>query len=521
MRKYLIPIVTCCCLLLLGVISPSALAQERTRIEIERAKVFDFDKSINGDVRRLIGDVVFRHKDARMFCDSAYMYIATNNVDAYGSVRIIQGDTLTLTGKRLHYDDELQVAEIFENVVMRDRKMTLTTEKLDYNMQTQVASYATGARIVDAENTLTSKLGTYQAHSHDLFFRHDVVLVNPRYEMKADTLRYNTRSSTAFFIGPTTIRSDSNSIYCEDGWYNTATEVSKFTRNAWLKTRTQRLAGDTIYYDRKLGVGKAFGHVTVQDSVNKVTIGGDYAEHFESVDSSFATGHALMIQQFEGDSLFLHADTLMATGTAGQPQDDGRKHMLFAYHRVRFFKSDLQGGCDSLVYDWRDSTIRLFRQPVLWSGLNQLTADSMHLQVSESRIDRIYLVNSAFIASQVDSLQSGVLDSLRFNQIRGKTMTGYFSENALERIFVEGNGQTIYYGKNKTDQAVGVNRADCSNLMIYVRKNKVEQVTLLNQPDATFYPIRELPTRELRLKGFRWLEESRPLTRDDIFRPVD
>jgi lipopolysaccharide export system protein LptA len=502
--------------LLAGQVVP-AFGQEPTRIEIVNAAEMSYNKDMNGNVRKLIGNVEFKHKGARLFCDSAYQHIDQNNMDAYGHVRIVQGDTLTLTGKRLFYEDDKQLATIYDEVVMKDRKTTLTTDQMIYDMQTNVASYAHGARIVDGENILTSQFGYYYSKSHDLYFKHDVVLVNPKYEMKGDTLRYNTTNSTAYFLGPTTIHSAEDLIYCEKGWYNTETQISSFSSNAFLKTKTQVLKGDMIYYDRLKGYGRADGHVTITDSVNQVIIGGDFAEHYEKTDSSFATGHALMTQLFDGDSLFLHSDTLMAVSEKGDTSSDTKKHTLFAFHNVRIFKSDLQGSCDSLVYDYRDSTIRLFTKPVLWSGLNQLTADSITMQVAHSKIDKIFLVNSAFLASRADSLQQGLTDSLRFNQIRGKNMTGYFSDNKLYKIFVEGNGQTIYYGKNKTDQMVGVNRAECSDLMIYVNNNKVKGVTLLNKPDATFYPIRELSTRELRLKGFQWLDAKRPGKKEDIF----
>jgi len=476
-----------------------------------------YDKGINGNVRRLIGQVEFKHKGSRLFCDSAYQHIDKNNMDAYGHVRIVQGDSLTLTGKRLFYEDDKQLAQIFDEVVMKDKKTTLTTDRMDYDMQTNVASYNSGARIVDGVNVLTSIAGYYYSKSHDLYFKRDVVLQNPKYVMNGDTLRYNTTNSTAYFLGPTTIRSDSNLIYCEKGWYNTETQTSTFSSNAYLKTKTQVLRGDQIYYDRQKGFGKANGNVTITDSVNKVIIGGDYAEHFEKTDSSFTTGHALMTQIFEGDSLFMHSDTLMAVAGVVDSAGKDKKHTLFAFHNVRMYKSDMQGSCDSLVYDYRDSTIRLFTAPILWSGLNQLTADSITLQVANSNIDKIYLVNSAFIASRADSVQKGIVDSLRFNQIRGKNMTGYMQDNKLYKIFVEGNGQTIYYGKNKADKMVGVNRAECSNLMIYVKDNQVKGVTLINKPDATFYPIRELSTQELRLKGFHWLHEKRPEKKSDIF----
>ncbi|MCX6292228.1 MAG: organic solvent tolerance protein OstA [Bacteroidetes bacterium] len=498
----------------------ACFAQETgmTRIELVHADVNEFDQSINKEADRLIGNVSFRHENAIMNCDSAYLNKVKNSLVAFGHVKIVQGDTITLTGKRLNYDGNTQLAQVFEDVVMKDRKMTLHTSRLNYDMNKDVASYTDSAHIVDAENTLTSRTGYLFSKSHDLFFKKDMLLVNPRYTMTSDTLRYNTLNSTAFFLGPTFIHSKDNLIYCENGWYNTDNQKSAFHKNAFLKTQTQTLKGDTISYDRNAGIGKGFGHVSVNDSTNKIIISGNYAEHHELTDSSFVTGDAMMVQIFEKDSMFLHGDTLMAL--TDQPGDTSanRKRNLFAFHHVKLFKNDFQGKCDSLVYNYKDSTIRLFRNPVLWSGPNQLSADSVTIQTGNSQISKMYLVNSAFIVSRADTIQEGPVDSLRFNQVRGKNMTGYFSENKLYRILVEGNGQTIYYAKNKNQKNFGVNRADCSNLVIMVNENKVEKITLLNEPDGTLYPIRELSTKELRLKGFTWKGDLRPATKEDIFK---
>jgi lipopolysaccharide export system protein LptA len=509
-----------CLLCLLAAVPAAGQVPGKTRIEIVKAGVMSSDKDIAGGARRLIGDVIFRHQQAMLYCDSAWMHPATGNVDAFGHVRIVQGDTLTLTGRRLFYSDSLQRAQIYEDVVLKDRNMTLTTDRLDYYMETGIASYTTGAKIIDGENTLTSRAGSYYSLSHDLYFRHDVVLVNPRYELKGDTLRYNTNNSTAYFLGPTRILSDSNSIYCEGGWYQTLSQVSEFFSHAVLRSSGQELTGDTIHYNRLTAAGRATGHVAIRDSANKVTITGDYGEYYQATDSSFTTGHTLMMQDVDGDTLFLHADTLMAVGARGDSSAaNASRHTLFAYHGVRIYKSDLQGRCDSLVYDYRDSSIYLYTRPVLWSGYNQLTADSVRLQMANSRMDRIFLVNSAFLVSRADTLEQGAVDSLRFNQIRGKNMTGFFEENKLKRIDVEGNGQTIYYAKNKKDRMVGVNRADCSDLVIRIAGNQVQRVTLLNKPDATLYPIGELLVGELRLKGFNWQPELRPESKSSLLLP--
>jgi lipopolysaccharide export system protein LptA len=225
-----------------------------------------------------------------------------------------------------------------------------------------------------------------------------------------------------------------------------------------------------------------------------------------------------MIQEMDGDSLFMHGDTLLAIGEPGTDSSKSEKKNLFAFHHVKLFKDDLQGSCDSLVYKSADSTISLYRNPILWSGLNQLTADSMLMQTANSGITNIYLHSNSFITSQADSLGNAILDSSRFNQVRGKDMTGYLNDNKLYRIDVNGNGQTIYYAKNKEEKNFAVNRADCSDLVIYVEENAVKGISLLNDPDGTLYPIKELAAKELRLKGFKWLGHLRPATREDVLR---
>lgn len=503
--------------LLIFCTSSFAFSQKSEKIELVHADVSEFDQELNAKATRLLGHVVFKHENVYMYCDSAYLYRDENRLEAFNNIRITQGDSITLTGKNLNYDGNSKIAHVKDNVVMSDRKMTLRTSQLDYNTEADIASYSDSANIVDGENTLTSKFGYYYSDTRDLYFRKDVRLVNPKYTMSCDTLKYNTTSKTAFFLGPTKIISNDNLIYCESGWYNTENQRSHFNQNSFLQTKEQRLQGDSVFYDRIKGLGKVFGNVSITDTVNKIIISGNYGEYHEHTDSSWVTGKAMMTQIMDGDSLFLHADTLLATRDQNADTTLKKKN-LFAFHHVKLFKNDLQGVCDSLVYVASDSTIRLFYSPVIWSGSNQLLADSISMQTANSAISHIYLTNNAFIASKADSIAEEMIDSLKFNQIRGKNMVGLLSDNKLYRIDVTGNGQTIYYAKNKNQKNFGVNRADCSDLTIYVDDNKVKGISLLNQPDGTLYPIKELSISELRLKGFSWYEGKRPKSKEDIFK---
>ena len=491
--------------LIVVLISFQSFAQKPTKIELVNANSLEFDERLGADVRRLIGNVVFKHEETLMYCDSAYLFAEQNKLIAFSNIRITKGDTLTLTGNKLEYNGNTSYAQLFGNIRMSDSKMVLTTERLDYDLKTETANYVSGGKIVDQENTLTSNYGRYDAKSKMFSFSNDVVLTNPRYIMRSDTLQYNTVTKIAFFYGPTTITSSTNFIYCERGWYNTTNETSKFYDNSYLRSEEQYLSGDTLTYNRKTGVGKAFGNIEIRDTVQNLIINGAYAEYHEKRDWSIVTGKALLTMIFTQDSLFLHADTLEAAlDTTGQHR------ILNAYHKVKFYKSDLQGSCDSLTYSYADSTARFFKDPVLWSGDNQLTAEHMTMQQGNGEIQKINLINDAFIVSREDTL--------RYNQIKGKNMTGYFKESKLYRIEVEGNGQTIYYAKNKKEERIGVNRADSSDLLIFVKENQVESITLIESPNATLYPLNELSYSSLILKGFKWLEEKRPGSKDEIFK---
>lgn len=514
------------------------------KIQIEHAGSLQFDKKLGNGAQRLIGDVRFRQDNTLMFCDSAYLY-KDNSLDAFGHIHIQQGDSIHLYGELLKYNGNTKKALITKNVVVNKGDMQLTTDELNYDVATSVGYYVTPARIVNKENTLTSNTGYFFAKSNDLTFKKNVVLTNPQFVINCDTMRYNTSSKITFFIGPTTIKSKDNLIYAEDGWYDTYNDQSRFSKNSYILTKEQKMYGDSLYYDRKKGIGKAIKNVQIIDTTQNLNIKGAYAIHYEFKDLSIVTGDALMTQIYEKDTLYLHADTLKAVGNSkksrkapaaekniskDKPVPPKRivkeikivgtdttiiyetiktdTQQLFAYHKVKFYKNDLQGKCDSLYYNSVDSAMKMYGTPVLWSDENQLTSDSIKVTTGSKSIRSIELKGAAFIVSQEDSL--------RFNQIRGKMMKGYFQKNKLYLVNVEGNGQTLYFAKEKKE-IKAVNRADCSDLRVYLKNNKVDKITFITKPDATLFPLDQVDVKELKLKDFNWREKDRPNTPKEIF----
>jgi lipopolysaccharide export system protein LptA len=496
------------CFLFWSIVLQNGFAQVKpAQITIERADALIGERHKNNDVKKLIGQVILGHEGALMYCDSAWFYDVTNSADCFGNVRIVKGDSLQMSGNFLRYNGNTRLARIVKDVMLTDGKMILHTDTLDYNRNTEVASYNTGADITDNNNQLVSQSGYYFIKEKTFYFKNNVVLNNPKYYLNTDTLKYNTIIKVANFFGPTSIYSktgDSTFMYCQTGWYNTISDKSYFGYKASIQSKTQCLFADSILYDKRLGIGEAFKNVIIADSVQGSFLTGDKGWMHEKQNQSFITGSATLIQAMDTDSLYLHADTLFAT------YDTITKTKLYqAYHGVRIYKSDLQGRCDSLIFNTTDSIMRFYAQPILWSNQSQLTATHITMQMANKKIGTMQLLQTAFIIN--------VSDSLQYNQIKGKDMVGYFIDNKLRKIDVTGNGQTVYYPKNKENKTIGANRVECTDMVIFIDSNQIKNITFINKPEGTMFPIKEVKPIDFTLKGFKWLIHLQPKRKEDIY----
>lgn len=452
------------------------------------------------------GNVQFKHENAIMYCNHAFQYNTENRIEAYGNVRILQGDTLALYGDSLFYNGNTKIARLRGNVRLIEQDMSLSTNTLDYDLNTRIASYVSGGIINSKKtnNVLKSDLGSYHSPSKTLSFKHNVTLTNPEYVMECDTLQYNTLTESAHFLGPTTITSNTNFIYCENGWYNTKTEKAQFFDHSYIYSDGQILTGDSIFYDRKIGLGEAHCNVVLTDTINDVIIQGDYGFSDELNNLSMITGTALFTKIYETDSLILHSDTLYAY------KDSAGCNSVIAYNHVKFLKSDMQGMCDSLTYIEKDSLITMYKNPVLWSDANQLTGNLVTLKTFNGKLDELRIYNTAFIASEADTLD-------QFNQVKGKNMTGFFKNDSLYKVLVEGNGESVYFAIKEDGTPIGMNKVECSDMLIFVDGNEIRSITFITKPDGITIPQQDINPKDKLLKGFRWESANRPASIGDLF----
>lgn len=498
------------------------LAQEDKTKRKKKIKLLNADigtpATVNGKkVTRLIGNVKLSHEDVIMTCDSAYLNDKESFLEAFSNVKIVQED-LTIKSKTLTYSGHDKVARLRTDISMHKEDKTLYTDFLDYNINTKIGYYYKGGKLISTENnnTLTSKRGFYFDEKETVLFLDTVNLVNPDYTIDSDSLEYHTQTEKVRLLGKSVIVNQDNTLYSQSGWYDTKAETCYFNKRAKIVTPEQILESDSLYYDQIAGLGKAYYNVIISDTVNNFGITGNEAIYNEKTKRLVVT-NKLLLQQVDGnDTLFIAADSLKSFTS----NIDSTKRIFQLYNHVKFFREDMQGTCDSLIYSEQDSAFYMFNSPILWSEESQLTGDTIHLYLKNKQIDRLFIPSSALIISEEDSTA--------YNQIKGKKLEGFFVNNKMNRMEIIGNGQTIYYAyeetKNDTTDIVqkdliGVNKAECSNILVtFNTEGKMNSVGFLIKPHTEMHRIEELKKEDLFFKEFKWEIERRPESKKSLHR---
>ncbi len=504
-------------------ITLSLKAQDREQIKIEYAPFMSFEESKPDATiltRNSSEQVHIKHKGIEMWCNEAIYYAKKDFIEAYGDVKLIQGDTLNMKSKYIEYSGKTQLAYASGNVILIDNSSELYTDILFFDRIKQEAYYNQKGKVIrDTSGVINSDYGRYFTKTKKYQFNKNVVLVNPEYVIETERLDFYTLTGHAFLYGPTTITSDSSIIYCERGFYNTNNDTGYFVKKSRINYDERKIEGDSIFFDRNKSFASATNNIKVTDTLNNFFIRGHYAEVFKAKDSVYVTKRALAITVQENDSLYMHSDTLMITG----PPDN---RVISGFYNAKIYKSDISGKADSIhmnqktgltelinFYDIKSEDLFSKRKyPVLWHHKNQITGDSIHL-ISNSKIkslDTLKVFENAFIVSK-DSTGDG------YNQISGKILNGLFINNKLNVINVIKNAETIYYLRNRDDELVGIDKSKSASIKIWVTENEIDELKKLNQIDGYTYPESDFPENEKFLKGFSWREDERPKSIEDLF----
>ncbi|MBK6263928.1 LPS export ABC transporter periplasmic protein LptC [Marivirga sp. S37H4] len=450
---------------------------------------------------RLVKDVWFdiKDKDTRITGDSALYYDKQGIMIVFGDVRIKKGDSVTITARRLNYYMNDNKAELRNNVVYEDKRIRLTTNYLDYYTNTEDARFYNGGKIVDGETTLEAE-DAYVINAENLIkFYEDVKLKSPDYDLKTDTLFYHQITKIATTYGPTqTIMKDGEIIDAKEGGrFQTDSKQVTYLEGK-ITTESYEIFGDDLFFDDIRQESRAKGNVRVISEEDNIIILGDEATTQKDSGITKIWGNPVMKQLVDNDTLYMSADTLISIDS----KVDSLSRLL-AYKNVKIFKSDMQGVADSMAYMMLDSMIFLYEDPILWSDGNQITADTIALEMVNGKLDKMKMKNRAFTINK-DTVAN-------FNQIKGRNMTAYFKNDKMDKILVNGNGESIYFAiDDKDNSLIGMNKILCSNMKIQFLNGQMNDITFYKDPEGRFIPPHEINEPETRLKDFNWQIDKKP-----------
>lgn len=475
-------------------------------VELKQAGFLDKREGLDAQI--LLNDVILYHEGAYMYCDSAYLFEASNSFEAFSNVVMEQGDTIFVYGDHLFYDGNTRLARLRDNIRMEDKQVTLFTDSLNYDRMANLGYYFEGGMLVDEKNELTSFWGQYNPETKDALFSNTVKLVNEDFTIYSDTLEYNTETKIADILGPSTIVSDSGFIVTKQGWYNTDTEDARLYDRSeiYSSDTTKVLIGDTIFYNRLNGIADVYGNMYMEDFKQKMILHGGFGTYNEKIEYGMATDSAYVIDYSQSDSLFLHGDTL-------QMFTDSIYKDVKAFYNVRFFREDMQGLCDSMSYVQRDSILYLVGNPVIWNGGNQVLGDRIDIYLNDTTIEKAHVRDYAL------AIQDRQKDA-QYNQISGRDMQIFFDNNELRHVLVEGNAESLYYlvENDSIGTILGLNKTESAYLTMDFKNEELEKLKLWPAVQAVTTPLSQLLPDGSKLKGFMWLDYLRPKHKMDIFR---
>lgn len=481
---------------------------KRTYLYMLHADATRGDETRLPDAVILVGNVQLRRDSMYMYCDSAYLFTKRNSVQAFGNVRMEQGDTLFLYGDYADYDGDLNIARVRSNVRLVDKNTVLETDSLNYDRNINLAYYFDGGTLSDEQSTLDSYWGEYDVNTKEAVFTNGVTLHNPQFIMQSDTLHYNTATNIAKIVGPTQIDNAQNRIRTHLGYYNTNRRQATLLMRSVVSNGSKEITGDSLFYDEKRGVSEAFGNIVYSDTVGRNMLTGEYGYMNELVDSSYVTGRAVVMDYSQGDTLYMSADTIWAV--THNVDTDSLYRIVRACHKVRAYRSDIQAVCDSLVFDSRDTCMTMYKDPILWYSNMQLLGEEIKIYMDTASIDWVNIINQTLYAERMGEQE--------YNQIRGQEMRFLFTGGDLSEMQVIGSVEVRYYPLDGDSVMLGLNCTESGRLTTFMKDGEVDKILIPTKADGIFYPLGQVPQEKRFLDNFAWFDYVRPTDKDDIFK---
>lgn len=502
---------------------PPPSPDDTAKVQILNAKAGEFILYKNELVRKLKGDVKLKHKDAIMYCDSAILDNA-NNVIAKGKVIVNQADTVNIFADSLNYNALARNADLFGDVVLVNRDKKLFTNKLNYNLNTKVATYTTKSTMADSRTQLTSNRGQFFVQSNEVFLKGNVIVADKDFDLKTDTLKYNTKDNIATFLAPSLIyMKDTAQFYTEGGYYDMNKDLAHFHPTPQYKKKDQVATADTMDYDGKTKFVTLRGNAFTQDSVRSAR--ANTILYNRETEDSELLGNAFFKdekQEVKADTVKYKAKTKTYT-TRGRSKIVNEAQILEADF-VDFDSKDSLGiakgnvfwqdttqktslRCTEMAYNQRTEYIKASgNRPVLTTIIDNDTLwlradtiitykpdpkDSVRTMIAYYKV-RMFKKNFQAVCdsmsyTQVDSMFRLFRDPIVWSdtsQLTGDTVRILLKNKKLERVFLRNNGFIV----NSKDE-IYFNQIKGRDITAFWEEDDIRRMLVEGNAESLYYAL--------------------------------
>ncbi|MDR1542837.1 MAG: hypothetical protein LBS50_00205 [Prevotellaceae bacterium] len=482
----------------------------------------------NTKLARLRHNVMMDNLTATLITDSLN-YDRAKNIGYYFNGGVIQDTLNTLSSETGYYYPATNIALFRHNVTLENPDFTMTSDTLKYNTTTKVASIVGPTNIIyDKETHIYSEYGWYNTENEQSkLLLNSWVMHNSGKKLVGDTIFYDKKNGKGEGFSNVEIVDTVKKVTLAGnyGYYIEQNEIGLVTDSAMMTEYSSEdtlfLHADTLYthaenyqvflYDTVLFV--KIDTALVESKTLKVESDTLAKSEVQKIDSVMPVDKDTLLSEI--DTIFeLKFDTvhIFRYDTIAY---DSTFNIFEGYPNVRFFRTNVQGVCDSSYYDTRDSVLHLLKKPIIWSDNRQLTGDTIRIFPKNGEVERAVVTQNAFVCEFVEEKH--------YNQLSGKEITGYIVENLLKRVDVKGNAETLYYAQEEADKSIiGLTKMVSSIMnMHFTKEREIERIVWLPKPSGSMFPLKDVKDDMLYLGNYSWQISKKPISKFDIFRDTN
>jgi len=502
------------------------------------------------------GHVTLTDGKNNLKCEELTYNLGTK-VAVYDNGGTLHNDSTTVTSNSGVYNVHDKNARFKGHVVILDPQYNIKSEDLLYNTETKLTEFYAKSIVTrdSGRGTLQTSKGTYDGQNGIAHFIGRSSIWNNEQYIEGDTLNYNKLTGYGLAIGHV-ISIDTlhhSTMYCGRAEYFQKQRIlwatikpvlvqvngkdtlyiraDSFYSAPMVKSKTKNTAspGDSVMQaggrdGMRIMAAKADSMHSYRDSVTKDSINFVQQNIKDSIVKpvSHSTFHVPAAKNKSYAGLKKGAKKSKVTNetaienkmvTDTTTADSTAPLYFIGYHHVLIFSDSMQGKCDSVCYTRSDSIIRMMYNPIVWAHRSQITGDTILLQLDSSQLRRMYVPANAIVISQ-----SGPEKAHLFDQVQGKTLTAYFSNNTITRMLVYPSAQCIYYTKDAKDAYIGVDESTSTRMRIYFSDQKIQTIKFEQEPHHTMTPMIQADLPNMKLSKFKWLIDQRPKTKEELFK---